>query len=1309
MELESKAMNIVGEAPSVDEGASVVLKCIEESRNTSTKKKSDKGKKIKFSSAIKRFEAIDSLCLIDFILQILPCLKHLRISRLSPIEKRMLQMFYATIWCEGASRGTARLLSARLRRMAKDTKTIQKLTKLLKKKRETVLAHSFVDLGFECPLEIHSSYTRTQVLVALDHLNPKTACQRTRFLAKRKIHVIFVTLDEQPGSSALDKRLFLWQSSKRTSETSTVGQKYIHHRKQKCQVLLFVRQFKVDPLTKKQCAYTFLGKGTYLQHKGSKPMKVVWKLDNSIPDRFIKKTERSGTNQRVVRQRPSGVSELLRELRMAQRIKPQKPVITDIESVSWESFEKGAGKRQRSPLDEERRRRSTPFQMKIFDAIEEDFVGNYIFDEDGLSCLFDEAETLLRSRLVLTKPRFTFMENDLLFVAMVNAVKNWNAADENTFWATIIRKLLGDENESRLQTFRGYLVEVVKHVEHKVVSFAEGHSAKRYYMTIMLHAFSPRASIESFLDLCWMVYSQDLDYEYRVHDDICITVANQLRHMLVARKSDSNGLNFGSSAYFIRAGLMRMAIDMPERMAVFVDRTLGLIDKSYRGILGEEGRADDYYTSLVRDWWAKKSDRFGGVRARCITENSSRIITDHAAIRAQYVYDEVEDSVCLLIPRIRLKDNFNRFPQITITRHGACVYQEPLRTFGSGLVMTTEELSLPLGKFVEVGAQEIDLSVQITHAENTLYDSGETLRREFIILGARREIQASECSPGSYLLFTCDKAVFGQRPAVMRQKDAFTYYISAEENESLQGRKKMVFFVTENEKHDIYFVSKTKSNVKYTLSGEEFNVVEGDVSIIVNTNDNISDYGVRYGQGKEMRLVKYPYETLNDRFKFKVTSLLEVGVPTEVIIFRYSDESRVTACKIVKFDRFEMRFDRPIYFDMQSSGRLELAYEGNEVISTEFDIKEEPIAIPFGGGDFIVKPPVLRWRIDDQAWRQTSIDAIWYRTLTNSSLLSLEMPISVGNYEVSLCTKAWDNDVQLPSRSTVGVYDLGAMIYAKANGFQGYYMSLQVRLLEAQESIVINLCDIYTKETFISSPVRVSDGMILWDPTSYIGDDNSSFTLMVLAEDSSRRQIPVFTSKAYLSLVPDSIPLVDVEKGFYTVIVDLVNEGLFARTSSTRLWSALVVNGDPNELRFHKKNIKLIGAYTMDMRRKIGRYDVFHRDLYIDQIQYIGINQHGDPCWKGRLVKYEWGRKIPFTKMPDGRGGMDEVNPVLIEWRTKEKCFIQAGFDIKSIAPKFEYETQFMFHAEGFLCNTECGTRLIEYYIYDVEEESRNV
>ncbi len=252
------------------------------------------------TKAFSRLCAVDSRRWISFLLDLLPRLGGVNFSALAPAEQRMLQMFYVTVWGKTIENWADREVQSNLKSLVNSPVMLGELLELLRYNYDHI---DFIDhpvgLGFDCPLDVHCTYTRDQLLVALDFLKPATVREGVKWLPEKKLDVFFVTLnksdkDYSPTTMyqdySINETLFHWQSQSTTSETSATGQRYIHHHEQGSQVLLFVREFKTDSTG--TAPYTFLGIANYVEHQGSRPMSITWKLDTPIPAKYLKKTNK---------------------------------------------------------------------------------------------------------------------------------------------------------------------------------------------------------------------------------------------------------------------------------------------------------------------------------------------------------------------------------------------------------------------------------------------------------------------------------------------------------------------------------------------------------------------------------------------------------------------------------------------------------------------------------------------------------------------------------------------------------------------------------------------------------------------------------------------------------------------------------------------------------------------------------------------------------------------------------------------------------------------------------------------------------
>jgi hypothetical protein len=80
---------------------------------------------------------------------------------------------------------------------------------------------------------------------------------------------------------ALTPDLFHWETQSTTSAHTPTGQRYIGHRDQGTNILLFMRSESRDAMG--TAPYIFLGPADYVSHTGDRPMAITWKLRQSMP------------------------------------------------------------------------------------------------------------------------------------------------------------------------------------------------------------------------------------------------------------------------------------------------------------------------------------------------------------------------------------------------------------------------------------------------------------------------------------------------------------------------------------------------------------------------------------------------------------------------------------------------------------------------------------------------------------------------------------------------------------------------------------------------------------------------------------------------------------------------------------------------------------------------------------------------------------------------------------------------------------------------------------------------------------------
>ena len=179
------------------------------------------------------------------------------------------------------------------------------LLDIVRDRREALLPASGIHLQRTGPLELHASYTREQITLALGKGSlekPHPSREGLVHVPERRVDALFVTIDKAEADFspttlyedyAITDRLFHWQSQSRVRPESPTGQRYIHHREQGYQPMLFVRPRRTlaNGLT---APFHFCGPLRYQRHEGSQPMSIVWELEYPLPAHLLREARLVG-------------------------------------------------------------------------------------------------------------------------------------------------------------------------------------------------------------------------------------------------------------------------------------------------------------------------------------------------------------------------------------------------------------------------------------------------------------------------------------------------------------------------------------------------------------------------------------------------------------------------------------------------------------------------------------------------------------------------------------------------------------------------------------------------------------------------------------------------------------------------------------------------------------------------------------------------------------------------------------------------------------------------------------------------------
>jgi hypothetical protein len=128
-------------------------------------------------------------------------------------------------------------------------------------------------------------YTRGEILAAFgsgDGAMTPAWREGVRWDEPSQTDLFAFTLDKSKGNFspttryAVSPELIHWESQSTTSTESPGGRRYIQHREQRTNIVLFAR------LDNEERSFWCLGPAKYVEHQGNRPVSFVWRLQHRL-------------------------------------------------------------------------------------------------------------------------------------------------------------------------------------------------------------------------------------------------------------------------------------------------------------------------------------------------------------------------------------------------------------------------------------------------------------------------------------------------------------------------------------------------------------------------------------------------------------------------------------------------------------------------------------------------------------------------------------------------------------------------------------------------------------------------------------------------------------------------------------------------------------------------------------------------------------------------------------------------------------------------------------------------------------------
>ncbi len=920
---------------------------------------------------------------------------------------------------------------------------------------------------------------------------------------------------------------------------------------------------------------------------------------------------------------------------------------------------------------------SKSLESKIDEAMRLLFVGNYDeFSEEEINELYREAGSIFRRVSSQWGESVYSWEYKTIFVALVNLTKGWQSGEDG-WLAYLSKKLFGTDDQIQGKAY-GILTKCVEGLARRNDIFMLTSMRDKYYATICCHAFSPLSSTESLFDLCWEVYANDLDFTYPLQKSLLEEIGKSLKTKL-EKALDNKDFTLGSKIYSLRIGMKGLAVDNQEALSQLLNEILQNIDCCFNS---KAFPKHDYLSKLVSRWWKRKSSAFGTSVKR---KYSSVPVRDLSSFRPRYI---ARDGIpYLLIPRIRFSGSISDPFSIKVMNGDETKIEEPIRTYGSGLLSTTEEVCFPLETISPKADSRI--SVSLYRGNQKVYDSNKGLFRNFILFDkSGKEARGESLIPGNFFLYI-DDPYTGQIPQdIQRIKGSF-FSLVTKDNDVLQVGAECVYFEHIQTDRKAYLLYDKVSNVSYECEGVEYIIINGDLTLVIASEVNLQDVGVKCGEDR-FNLSDFPRKEQEGKIQFNLNSLADKGKPVSILVFCYSTNKMIVALSCLRFQDFKIHFDHDLYYSSSDKtpdlwiGQVEVSFAGQTQIDDLFDISQDEFSLPYRNGSILYTPPILRWRVDNGDYFAEP-KSVYFKRLTNGSVLHVSFPLEA------------DDIVTMNSgpltKNSQGDFNLGAALYST-----DINKHKEVIVFLKRKGEFYEILRVFMAPGFLFNPLFIDSERksVIVDLASFIGPTDAKLELVLSSwEEKTIKRIPLTESL-------NVIDLNDISDGAYTLSVVHPRFIAFKKEDDV-VFQKKAFLGDERKYRFKGKSIRLRKIMPIG-RNQFSPIGIMCRISHISYLKTID----GFDIYSGELFKWYQQEKTwqKVVSLKDKKGNPIKVNPIRIEIMTNHTCYLGYGLDLED--PELDSYDEFSISYDGqrlLVGNGWPSILNIDYFYFDMEDE----
>lgn len=832
---------------------------------------------------------------------------------------------------------------------------------------------------------------------------------------------------------------------------------------------------------------------------------------------------------------------------------------------------------------------------KITKAMAADFIGDIKFDESELEQIKNDCRSFYRRSQQSWSKIYRPEDIEELIVLIVNIAKTWDDDKESRFWVKLFGEIFDDASISPTKFYNEFENSLKRHGK---TLFLSKENKRMFREVFLLHAFAPDKSRDSFVRLLWNWYTDTdvVGYDFQPNDPLYTEIANFLDKKFSGEVNMDEDSSFEGKTYAIKSSFKYLFTQNKEQGIKLLNTLFAFFDDIYfNGRYNDKSFYSESCYEIINRILDESNDRIKR-RKRMATEH---IVSDYSKIFAAY---EVDDSgnAAIFIPEIRAIDELADEYELEILNDDNIIFQTQGYIVGSDLKRKIKRISIPFNSFGKQAQQTLHFRVkmytlQSGYLKRQIYDSKESLYREFIIFRLSREIRLQNCKPNTYYVVHPSNVQLEKLTTCsdVRNINQFTSTVTTKENDYITGVTQQVFFNQQPKDSHVIIEGRNIESILFIRDDIEYPFYKSVKSLKVILDQSLKVERVIVKADNDNRFYPLSSCATNDdnTYEIDLRKINAIGNGCHTIYISDSSKQKLLH-KIVYYVNNSLSFNATGNGYVFDRDTINFAIQTNNdginraLYSCNPQSGLESLSCSFDDGQIVFALPYIKWRIDDSdEWYYGSYDSDLWREddiIHSNCVVEIE---NCSRRDIALLI----NDEEVPVSSS-GKYLLGDALTERTKN-KSNDVVLRIGKSETR------LFTVYNKPFLSDIDIDLDNKRIDLLPY-YIGDALTQF-LIVLENEDNRYEITSGVSSTFDA---------DIVDGEYTVSVYIVD--FFGELEAVPIFEEDCIIGNPDKFYFAHSRI-ILNSFKKPEGGKIRLSNVFITDIRYLREETIGAVYSG--------------------------------------------------------------------------------------------------